>query len=75
MTYTFYSLLIKVYFCKANYNKNAVVISLNYVHLAEVIGKKAFLANLLQDKMAAILANDNFKCIFMNDNDRIPIRI
>ena len=27
------------------------------------------------DKMAAILADDNFKCIFLNENDRIPIRI
>ena len=25
--------------------------------------------------MAAILADDNFKCIFLNKNDRIPIRI
>ena len=27
------------------------------------------------DKMAAILADDNFKCIFLNENDKIPIRI
>ena len=25
--------------------------------------------------MAAILAEDNFKCIFLNENDRIPFRI
>ena len=25
--------------------------------------------------MAAILADDIFKCIFVNDNDRIPIQI
>ena len=25
--------------------------------------------------MAAILADDNFKCIFMNENDKIPIKI
>ena len=25
--------------------------------------------------MAAILADDNLKCIFLNENDRIPIRI
>ena len=25
--------------------------------------------------MAAILTDDNFKCIFLNENDRIPIRI
>ena len=24
--------------------------------------------------MAAILADNNFKCIFLNENDRIPIR-
>ena len=27
------------------------------------------------DKMAAILADDTFKRIFLNENDRIPIRI
>ena len=27
------------------------------------------------DKMAGILADDNFKCIFVNENDRIPILI
>ena len=25
--------------------------------------------------MAAILADDNFNCIFLNENDRIPIQI
>ena len=25
--------------------------------------------------MAAILADDDYKCIFLNQNDRIPIRI
>ena len=25
--------------------------------------------------MAAILTDDNFKCTFVNENDRIPIRI
>ena len=25
--------------------------------------------------MAAILADDNFKCSFVNENDRIPIQI
>ena len=27
------------------------------------------------DKVAAILADNNFKCIFLNENDRIPIWI
>ena len=27
------------------------------------------------DKMAAILADNIFKCIFLNENDRIPIHI
>ena len=27
------------------------------------------------DKMAAILADDIFKCIFLNENDGIPIEI
>ena len=27
------------------------------------------------DKMAAILADDIFNCIFLSENDRIPIRI
>ena len=29
----------------------------------------------LPDKMAAILTDDIFKCIFLNENDRILIRI
>ena len=33
------------------------------------------LTHLPLDKMAAILADDNFRCIFLNENDRIPIRI
>ena len=33
------------------------------------------LTHLPLDKMAAILADDNFKWIFLNENDRIPIRI
>ena len=35
----------------------------------------AILTHLPLDKMDAILADDNFKCIFLNENDRIPIRI
>ena len=31
------------------------------------------LTNLLLDKMAATLADGNIKCIFLNENDRIPI--
>ena len=27
------------------------------------------------DTMAAILADDSFSCIFLNENDKIPIRI
>ena len=33
------------------------------------------LTNLPQDKMAAILADDIYKCIFLNENDRISIQI
>ena len=32
----------------------------------------SYLSHLPLDKMAAILADDNFKCIFLNENDRIP---
>ena len=34
-----------------------------------------FLTHLPLEKMAAILADDNFKCILLNENDRIPIQI
>ena len=34
-----------------------------------------FLTHLLLDKMAAILTDDNVKCIYLNENDRILIRI
>ena len=30
---------------------------------------------LRRDKMDAILADEIFKCIFLNENDRIPIKI
>ena len=33
------------------------------------------LTHLTLDKMAAILADDNFKCNFLNENDRILIQI
>ena len=33
------------------------------------------LTHLSLDKMAVILADDTFKCIFLNENDRIPIQI
>ena len=33
------------------------------------------LTHLPLDKMAAILADDNFRCIFLNENDRIPIQL
>ena len=33
------------------------------------------LTHLPLDKMAAILADDIFKCIFLNENDRISIKI
>ena len=33
------------------------------------------LTHLPLDKMAAILADEIFKCIFLNENDRIPIKI
>ena len=33
------------------------------------------LTHLFLDKMAAILADDIFKCIFLNENDRIQIQI
>ena len=33
------------------------------------------LTHLPLDKMATTLADDIFKCIFLNENDRIPIRI
>ena len=33
------------------------------------------LTHLPLDKMAAIVADDNFKCMFVNENNKIPIRI
>ena len=33
------------------------------------------LTHLPLDKIAAILADDIFKCIFLNENDRISIQI
>ena len=36
---------------------------------------KVLLTHLPLDKMATILSDDIFKCIFLNENDRIPIKI
>ena len=33
------------------------------------------LNHLSLDNMAAIFADDNFRCIFLDENDRIPIRV
>ena len=33
------------------------------------------LTHLSLDKMAAILPDDNCKCVFLNENERIPIRL
>ena len=33
------------------------------------------LTHIPLDKMATVLADDNFKCIFLNENGRIPIQI
>ena len=33
------------------------------------------LTHLPLDKMAAIVADDNFKCIFLNENNEFPIPI
>ena len=33
------------------------------------------LTHLPQDKMAAILADDNLKCIFLNESDKIQIYV
>ena len=39
-------------------------------YIVSIVGNQACLAHLLQDKMASILADDNLKCIFVNENDR-----
>ena len=36
---------------------------------------KRLLTHLPQDKMAAVVANDNFKCIFLNKNNKFLIQI
>ena len=38
-------------------------------------GSRDLSTHLPLDKMAAILADDNFKCIFLNGNDRILMQI
>ena len=37
-------------------------------------GRK-YLTHLYLDKMAAIFTDENLKCIFLSENDGIPIRI
>ena len=45
------------------------------VALLPGIGMGVFHNSPPLDKMAAILADNNFKCIFLNENDRILIQI
>ena len=46
------------------------------IHMGFLVGNSnKSLTHLPLDKMATILADDNFKCIFLNEKDRIPIRI
>ena len=40
-----------------------------------VLGFGYLLTHLPLEKMADILADDIFNCIFFNENDRIPIQI
>ena len=49
----------------------ARVRSLNY----KGCNDDSLITHLPLDKIAAILADDNFKCIFLNENDRIPIPV
>ena len=49
-------------------------VSLPTTSLYESYRKSGFLTHP-PDKMAAILADDIFKCIFQNENDSIPIQI
>ena len=45
------------------------------VSLTEISWTKVELTHLPLNKMAAILADDIFKCIFLNENVRISIKI
>ena len=55
------------------YNKNKnYTIAYNYLLW---LYHPPMLTHLPLNKMAAILADDNFKCIFVNENDKIPIWI
>ena len=40
-----------------------------------MVGQSLTKTHLPLDKMAAILADNIFKCIFLNENDRIPSQI
>ena len=45
------------------------------IWIFQLISWDAFLTHLPPDEVAAILADDNFKCIFFYENGKIPIRI
>ena len=48
---------------------------INSHRLCNGIWKYVCLTHLPLDKMAAIVVDDIFKCVFLNENDRIPIQI
>ena len=54
-----------------------IVFSVSHNHIIGIIPKRQIVMfnSSPLDKMAASFADDIFKCIFLNENDRIPIQI
>ena len=54
---------------------NLISLKLMMSSCKKKLWKLPLLTHLPLDKMAAILADDNFICIFFNEDYRIPIQI
>ena len=63
-----------MYNCEADDEKLTTSNTLTTIYYRNE-GRHINLTYLPLDKMATILADDIFKCIFVNENDRISIRI
>ena len=61
--------------CELSNYARLIMVELSITHLNCTGSSAIEWTHLPLDKMAAILAVDIFKCIFLNEKDRIPIQI
>ena len=56
-------------------NREASILRRHRAHYDVIVMSPNILTHLPLDKIVAVFAYDNFRCIFLNESDKIPIRI